>query len=193
MALSKGKVPMSFVEKIKEVLLSPTAFFTAIKREQGIKEALVYVSILSLVSIILNYAINPKVFSELAALGLPSSIGIGIIALIWVLGILLNFLVVGFFHIFVMLLGGKEGYGATYRAFAYAATPTNLFGWIPLIGILFSLWSLYLNVKGLSILQHMSTGRALAAIVIPIAIILILIFTFAFAILAAILYGAARQ
>lgn len=185
MALSKeeirkayGSEKLGIPEKIKKVLLSPSEFFNAVKSEEGFKNAFAYLALISIVSVALNYFISSQYRVMLVELGLPSALGIAIVLVIWLLGLILSFIVVGFVHIFVYLLGGKEGFSNTYKAFAYASTPSSLFGWIPFIGIIFSLWSLYLEIKGISMLQKMGMGRALAAIIIPIMVIVIVIYLF---------------
>ncbi len=194
MALSKeeirktyGSETLGIPEKIKKVLLSPSEFFNAVKGEEGFKNAFVYIALISIVSIALNYFLSSQYSAMLARFGLPSALGIAIILVIWLFGLIFSFIAVGFFHIFVYLLGGKEGFTNTYKAFAYASTPSSLLGWIPFIGIIFSLWSLYLEIKGISVLQNMGMGRALAVILIPIAIIAIIIFLLFYALIMSIL------
>ena len=181
MAKSKD---MNVVDKVQGVLRSPSSFFKSVRSEKGLKGAFVYFAVISLVSSILNYLVNP------ASRGLPTVLGNAGLALIpamWVLGLLVSFIVYGFFHLFVMLLGGKKGYNNTYKAFAYSSTPSSLLGWIPGIFLLSGglagvvvfavlmlaliVWAIYLNVKGLSVLQEMSMGRALAALVIGVVVI----------------------
>ncbi len=180
-----GSETLGIPEKIKKILLSPSELFNAVKSEEGFKNAFIYLALMSIVSIVLNYFLSSQYSAMLAGLGLPSALGIAIILVIWLFGLIASFIAVGFFHIFVYLLGGKEGFSSTYKAFAYASTPSNLLGWIPYIGIIFSLWSLYLEVKGISMLQNMSMGRALAAILIPIIIVAIVIFLFFYALIMA--------
>ena len=89
--------------------------------------------------------------------------------------IVLTFVGVAIVHIFVLLLGGKGSYSDTYKALVYASTPSTLLGWIPLVGIVFGLYSLYLSIKGISKLHNISMMRAFLAVIGIILIILIIV------------------
>ena len=166
---------LSIPEKIKRVLSAPSGFFPAVKNE-SLQPAFVYYALLSLVYTIFVYVVNPGTYGRFFG-GLGAVIGI---PFWWIATLVLSFVFAGVIHIFVALLGGKNGFANTYKAFIYGGTPAFLFGWIPFIGILFSFWSLYLDVKGLSALQNMSTGRASAAIILPFIIITVLTIILAF-------------
>jgi len=71
-------------------------------------------------------------------------------------------------HLFVWAFGGKKGYGNTIKAFAYGNTPVFLFGWLPFVGMLFSIWALVLNIIGIRQLHEISTGRAVGAVLLSI-------------------------
>jgi len=86
-------------------------------------------------------------------------------------------------HIWVYAVGGRKGVGQTIKSMAYGSTPTLLLGWIPLLGVIFSIWSLVVSIIGARQLHEISTGRAvlsyiLGAIIIPIIISVIIFLTF---------------
>lgn len=169
------------LEKFLDVILKPKRLFESVRKEKELKDSLLFFSIVTIISNSLNYAVNPAAYSPIAA-----ALGIGgpaLVAILIVTGIATSFLFFGYFHLFVMLLGGKQGYSSTYRAFAYASAPTIL-SWIPLVGIVFSLWALALEIYGVSLLHKISIWRALGAIALGIGIIVV-----AAVIFALLLYG----
>ena len=161
----------NLLEKAKAVLLTPSKFFDSVKKERSIKESVLFFSVVTIISTILNYVFSPDSYATLVGtLGLPGPV---VVIVTVIFSVALSFLMFGFFHLFVMLLGGKQGYKETYKAFAYGSAPTVL-GWIPIAGFLFSLWSLYLEVKGISILHKITIWRALGAIALAIVVIVII-------------------
>ena len=84
-------------------------------------------------------------------------------------------------HLFVRAFGGRKGYGNTIKAFAYGNTPVFLFGWIPIVGGLFWIWALVLNIIGIRQLHEISTGRAVGALllsIVALGVIIALVWTF---------------
>ena len=79
------------------------------------------------------------------------------------------------YHLFVLMFGGKQGYGQTYKAMVYGATPTFLLGWIPLIGFPMYIYSLVLQVIGFKEMHNISYTRASLARIIPLLIMLIIL------------------
>lgn len=78
-------------------------------------------------------------------------------------------------HLWVYIVGGREGVMQTAKALFYGSTPGLLLGWIPFVGIIFSLWSLVLYVLGVRELQGISTARAVIAVAIGVIVPLVLI------------------
>lgn len=62
-------------------------------------------------------------------------------------------------HLWVWILGGRNGLAQTVKAIVYGMTPFFVYGWIPWIGFFFSIWSLVLDVHGIRELGSLSTGR----------------------------------
>lgn len=177
--MAKGE--LALLEKVQNVLAAPGKFYDGVKGEEGLSKAFIYYSILLAVSLVLTQAVSTVMGAPLSKITV-----IGVVAA-WLLVNGLNFVIVAIVHVFVYLLGGKAGYGATYRAMSYASTPMYLLNWIPIVGLAGALWSLYLDIKGIAVLQNMSTGRAAAAVLIPLVILLIIALVLFAAALAAIL------
>ena len=153
---------MEIVGRIKEVLLSPSDFFKKIKEEKGIEKPFIYFAILSLVFFVLTTIIRV----ELPWAELPFYQGMTIerIPIFYVISLISIFVGSGIIHLFIKLVGGKGDCQKTFKAMVYSSTPSLLLAWIPYIGPLFSLWALYLAIKGVSILHDISMGRAFLAV-----------------------------
>jgi hypothetical protein len=196
---------MGFWEKVKGFMVSPTATFNGV-RDEGwgtsfsyFAKLLVIFAVLMAVIVALIAWVAFAVFfgmfgAILAAFGVPADAMTG--AMGWVTGlagltavILLIFVIIsgligilvgsGWMHIWVYICGGRKGVGQTIKAMAYGSTPSLVLGWIPFIGIIFSIWSIVVSIIGIRQLHEISTGRAvlaylLGAIIIPaIAMIII--------------------
>jgi hypothetical protein len=74
-----------------------------------------------------------------------------------------------FQHLFLFLVGGaKRGFIATFRVQCYAGASLIL-SIVPMCGSLAGvIWSLALAVIGLSVAHQISTGKALAAVLLPL-------------------------
>ena len=64
----------------------------------------------------------------------------------------------------------------TFKALMYGATPSLLLGWIPVIGFLAAIWALIVEIIGIRQLHEISTGRAVAAVILAIIIPLVVWF-----------------
>jgi hypothetical protein len=135
---------------------SPAEFFDRTKFEKGILPSVAYLAALSLV---LTFFTSSILFIAYFLQALPnaapwiywSPVGIyfGCIAA-FILGSALT-------HLTVKLLGGKGGFSETFKPVVYGSTPAILFGWIPMVQVLFFVYSFYLVAKGLS-RMHLITG-----------------------------------
>lgn len=94
----------------------------------------------------------------------------------------------GLTHVGLKVVGAAHAkFMATLRVNAFAAGP-QLFLAVPLLGIPASVvWVFVLIVVGLREVHHTTTGRAIAALLLPIAVLTILVM---FTIVAAIVFGA---
>ncbi|MBI4018804.1 MAG: YIP1 family protein [Candidatus Aenigmarchaeota archaeon] len=176
-------VTITLIDKIKLVLTNPDKFFVSVKKEEGYGEVIKYTAVLSIVGSLLGMSISSLIASfDIVAIILTSLI-------VPVFFIIIQFIAAAITHILVILAGGKNGYSQTLKAGMYATTPVYLVGFLPLVSIIAALYSIYLNIKGLSVLQNISMGRAAAVILVPLLLamvaVLALVGTVIFAILAA--------
>ena len=170
------------INKAKKVMTSPTDFFKSIKNEIGFKEAFEYYAIITLFPTIILLIILSFIEISLTIFG--------IIIFYYILTNISVFILSSISHIFVHLLGGRNGFHQTYKSIVYASTPNVLLSWLfylefiqdPLILILILiltvlslLFYLYLYVKGISILQKISTLRAVVSVLSPFVILILLV------------------
>jgi hypothetical protein len=78
-------------------------------------------------------------------------------------------------HLWVYIFGGRRGIWQTIKAVMYGDTPFLLFGWIPFIGFVFTLWSLVLGIFGIQELQELSSLKATLAVALAVMIPLVLL------------------
>ena len=78
-------------------------------------------------------------------------------------------------HLWVYLLGGRRGFFPTFHAVLYSMIPYLLLGWIPIVGLFASLWTLVLLFFGIREFQELEDGRAAGAVIISTFLLLVII------------------
>ncbi len=166
---------MNFKEKIVMILTTPDKFFDRIKSEKKIKDAFSFFLAVSLIYLVATVFLI--VTGPMASLGI---IGIASVSLFtWTMSILIVFVMAAIVSTVAQLLGGKGNYAQAFNALVYGSLPSQMLGWLPFIGFLFAVWSLYLQTKGISKLYRMGTLKSLVAVISPTVIALVLIIIFA--------------
>ncbi len=165
-------------ELIKGFLLSPTETFRKVRKtETG--EAFKYLAILAAIFSVLKgvttIAQTNRLMESVAVIP-KEVVGIAAIPLNFVAAIAGTIIGGVILHIFVYIVGGREGIEQTIKAEIYAQTPNLLLGWIPFIGAITGIWSAVLEVIGIRELQKLSTGRAILAVLLPVTIAILLAF-----------------
>jgi len=176
-----------FLETWKRSVLSPQAFFPTVRPDVPWTEALYFAWIIHGITVLVGL---PFIGLGLFRPSLPSNFGGGDTAqmetmmramsggmgIAWALGTMLLYPVVvlaiaGIVHLCAMIFGAaKNGYGATVRALCYAQGPA-LFGIIPCVGFLAWIYSVILDILGISSLQETSTGKAAGIVLLPILVV----------------------
>ncbi len=181
---------MSFGGKVKGFLGSPIATFGALKQDTlggAVKYALIWLLIFGAIfgiifavafgliaGIIGMFVRIPGWVYGLGPVLIPVTIGFAVVG-----GIVGLFVGGAWTHLWVYLLGGRQGYTQTFKALAYGATPSYALGWIPYVGgLVGGIWALVLHIIGLRQLHDITTGRAvgayLLAMFIPLVILIII-------------------
>jgi hypothetical protein len=169
------------IEKAKGYLLDPVVTFRQSKNDKP-STVFAYFAALLLFNAILS-AMLAAILSEtmlmfpLVTWGMPVAV---MVFLMMLVGSFIATLVFGvWLHLWVYLFGGRRGILQTINAVIYGSTPRLLFGWIPFIGFIFTLWSLALGILGVRELQEIDSLKATLAVALAVMIPVILLIVLA--------------
>jgi len=176
---------LSFGEKVKGFVAAPVNTFNNVEAEalgSAVKYFTIWLVIYTILRTIIFYTLERRVYETLwDLLGLSDAAPYlyhfdpVTFALLGVLGAFGGLFIGGSWtHLFARAFGGRKGYGNTMKAFAYGYTPVFLFGWLPFVGMLFSIWALVLNIIGIRQLHEISTGRAIGAVLLGVVTLVII-------------------
>jgi hypothetical protein len=178
----------SFINAVRGVVTAPVGFFRGIRRQGDFVNPLIFAIICYEVSAILGGLLG------LVGVGMGDAQGFGS----FLIGIILApigaaiglFIGAGILHLLVMLIVGSRnaGYEGTFRVGAYSAV-TTLVSWIPIIGLIASLYGIYLAIMGIREVHNTSTGKAALVVLIPAIVVIILIVILVFAVGALFYFG----
>lgn len=182
---------MDYFGLMKGFLLSPVETFPKV-RDTDLGDSLKYYLILLVINAILSAIVGIAMVSaiwltfsgifEQMGLPLPAIAGAGVVIfaiLMIIIQFIMVFIIAGWLHLFVYLLGGRKGYLQTLKSITFGSTPSMLIGWIPFIGIIAGIWSIALEILGIRELQEMTTGKAALAVILAILIIVVIIIAIA--------------
>lgn len=171
----------NWLDSTRQILSSTGEFFQNENRRDGFGYPLKFAAF----SVLLVGILNGLRTGVLGSGGLTStalSLVSGVVG-----GLIVLFLGAAFIHLFVMLLGGENGYRETFAALAYASciSPVaSLLLFVPIIGgianLVLGFFLIYVQIKGVEYFQGMSTGRAAAAVLLPAVVLIILVIALAF-------------
>ena len=171
----------AFVETLMMVLTKPEAAFTAMKREGGFGEPMLFAVIGAssgaIVAFLFSFALQSIGISTGGKNGLAYLAGFGIGSLFFIilipLFILLGlFIGAGILHLCLMIVGGaKQSFETTFRVLAFAHGSTGPLQMIPFCGgFIAAIWGLVVNCIGLARAHETDTWRAVLAIFLPLVI-----------------------
>jgi hypothetical protein len=178
----------SFVNTVRNVVTAPAGFFRGIRREGDFVNPLIFAIICYEVSAILGgiiaLAFGSRGFGGFLASIIFAPIGAAI-------GL---FIGAGILHLLVMLIVGSRnsGFEGTFRVGAYSSV-TSLVSWIPIIGVIASLYGIYIAIMGIREVHSTTTGRAALVVLIPVVLVIILAVLILGAALLAIFSAASQQ
>jgi hypothetical protein len=155
-----------------EIVLSPNNLFENIKNEKGITRAFIQYAFLSF--LYLSLSIVVQLFYPINTLINSLKTKPILLVLYYTILLISSFIWSSIVHLFAKLFGGNGDYSSTYRALTYSLTPFLILGWIPFLGIIFVLYSLYLSVLGISKLHEVSIIKAVITLSMPIILTIIL-------------------
>jgi hypothetical protein len=171
----------AFVETLVMVLTKPGEAFTAMKREGGLGEPLIYALIGGCVGGIVSFlfslglqsiglfADQQDTFATMAGMGIGSAAFIILLPLFIIIGLFIGSAVV---HLCLMIVGGaKQSFETTFRVLAFSHGSTGPLQMIPVCGgLIAGVWALVCNCIGLARAHETDTGRAVLAIFLPLIV-----------------------
>ena len=169
----------AFVATLKMVLTDPINAFTAMRREGGFGDPLIYAITGGSFGMVFYFIYN-FFFSSLSGLGshrnpLAHLIGSGIGALFCIIFIpaliaILLFISSAIFHVCLMIVGGaKQPFETTFRVICFASGSTTPLLVVPFCGVFISgIWRLVLYCIGFAQAHETDTGRAVIAVLLPV-------------------------
>jgi hypothetical protein len=170
----------AFIETLQMVLTRPGEAFTAMRREGGLGEPLIYVLIGGTFGTIVGLFYRLAFQSVFAGFGRPNALShmLGGAALILVMIVsplfvaIGTFIVSGILHLCLMIVGGaKQSFETTFRVVCFTGGSINPLQLIPICGGLIAfVWGLVLYCIGLARSHEIETGRAVMAVLLPLIV-----------------------
>lgn len=171
----------AFIETLQMVLSRPTVAFTAMRREGGLTDPLLYVLIGGTFGLLIHFIYRFVFFSLniFVDRGDPFS-RLGIAGIGWIFLFIFTpvFLVIGIsisaavLHLCLMLVGGaKQSFETTFRVVCFALGSVCPLLIVPICGrFVVGIWSLVLYCIGLAHAHETDTGRAVLAVLLPLVV-----------------------
>jgi hypothetical protein len=170
----------AFIETLQMVLTRPVDAFTAMKREGGLGEPLLYAIIggtLGMVfAVIYNLVLRsfaPFGDRQAALMHLFGGLGwIFLLILTPLFVVIGTFIVSAILHVCLMIVGGaKQSFETTFRVICFAEGSAGPLLIIPFCGGLISgIWKIVLYCIGLARAHETDTGRAMIAVLLPLIV-----------------------
>jgi hypothetical protein len=171
----------AFIETLQMVLTRPAEAFTAMRREGGVGEPLIYAvigaSAGAIVQFLFSLALHSvgilanqrNAFAGMAGMGIGSVGFIILFPLVLIIGL---FIGAGIIHLCLMLVGGaKQPFETTFRVLAFSQGSTGVLQMIPVCGgLIAAVWGLVVNCIGLARAHETDTGRAVLAVMLPVIV-----------------------
>jgi hypothetical protein len=171
----------AFIETLQMVLSRPSDAFTAMRREGGLGEPLLYAMIGGSFGLIF-YFVYQLAFQSLGIFAnrpnplahvIGTSIG-GVILIIFVpvlvaIGAFINAAIL---HVCLMIVGGaKQPFETTFRVICFASGSVLPLMVVPLCGgLIAGIWDIVLRCIGLARAHETDTGRAVLAVLLPVIV-----------------------
>jgi len=171
----------AFIETLQMVLTRPAEAFTAMRREGGFGEPLIYAvigaSAGAIVQFLFSLALHSvgivanqrNAFAGMAGMGIGSVGFIILFPLVLIIGL---FIGAGIIHLCLMLVGGaKQPFETTFRVLAFSQGSIGVLQMIPICGgLIAAVWGLVVNCIGLARAHETDTGRAALAVMLPVIV-----------------------
>ncbi|NIQ17684.1 MAG: hypothetical protein GTN43_02640 [Candidatus Aenigmarchaeota archaeon] len=187
---------MKYIYKAIDFLKAPEKSFNSVKGEK-LGEAFKFMLVVAIVFAVLN-GIVAGLMASFFPMGLGMMGGATLLPVMIVgsivggyIGLIIFLTIWGLWlHLWAYIFGARKGLEQTLKTVYYGFSPHYLLGWIPVVSILITLWSLVLQGMGIKNLHGITGGRAALALIVAILIPLIIGVALFLTFLAAIFAGA---
>src|SRR5881227_1801550 len=171
----------AFNETLVMVLTKPAEAFTAMKREGGFGEPLIYViiggSVGGVIYFLYNFLLGSAQLFGSHENPMMQMMGGGIRPLFFIILVPLfvtigAFISSGIFHLCLMIVGGaKQPFETTFRVVCFVGGSANPLLVIPVCGgLIAGIWKIVLYCIGFARAHETDTGRAVLAVVLPLIV-----------------------
>ena len=170
----------AFIETLQMVLTKPGAAFTAMQREGGLGEPLLYAVIGGTVGTVVSLFYRFVFRSVFSGFGRNDTLdhmfgGAALIATLIMSPLLValgTFIVAGILHLCLLIVGGaKQSFETTFRVVCFAGGSINPLQIIPACGgAIAFVWGIVLYCIGLARAHQTDTGRAVLAVLLPLIV-----------------------
>jgi hypothetical protein len=171
----------AFIETLVMVLTKPGEAFTAMKREGGLGEPLIYALIGGCVGGVVSFLFSlglqsiglfsdrHNTFAAMAGMGIGSVMFVVLIPLFIVIVLFIGSAIV---HLCLMIVGGaNQSFETTFRVLAFTHGSSGPLQMVPVCGgVIAGVWALVCNCIGLARAHETDTGRAVLAIFLPLIV-----------------------
>src|SRR5437660_1079143 len=171
----------AFIETLVMVLTKPGEAFTAMKREGGLGEPLIYALIGGCVGGVVSFlfslglqsigffADRHNMFAAMGGMGIGSAVFVVLIPLFIIVVLFIGSAIV---HLCLMIVGGaNQSFETTFRVLSFSQGSTGPLQMIPICGgFIAGVWALVCNCIGLARAHETDTGRAVLAVFLPLIV-----------------------
>jgi hypothetical protein len=171
----------AFIETLQTVLTRPSDAFTAMQREGGLGEPLLYAIIGGSFGLVFYFiyqlafqslgvfANRPNPLAHLIGAGIGGVLLIIFVPVLVAIGAFINAAIL---HVCLMIVGGaKQPFETTFRVICFASGSVFPLMVVPLCGgVIAGIWDLVLRCIGLARAHETDTGRAVLAVLLPVIV-----------------------
>lgn len=170
-----------YFQKTKQIIKTPKEFFKKEKPAKSFKDDLKYLLFLSVISsaliLIFDFVLG-YIVPTLSGQGQgPLNFAVVVYAFgVSVMGAFLSTLIFGvILHIIAKVFKGNGSFKTTLSLAIYSSSANLLMGWIPVVGVIASIYTLYILYIGGAEYHDMPSRRALIAfVIVPIVLTVLL-------------------
>ena len=172
-------IKMNFLNRLQGSLFYPGKFFSNIK-EKSPYQSVIFFVIVMLIFTFISFIFD-GINGEFSGLPVMSSFSLAvlfvmILVIMMILGVIVLYLKTLLLYVFILLFKIELSFDKTLILRSYTSSPL-VFAWIPIIGIPLSfIWSIVIEIIGLSIYAKISVLKSAMVILLPLLIVILIIF-----------------